>query len=89
MIYLFRAAYDAPENHEFAKDRYRIPIIDDNPQRGKKKEMDPAKKIRYKERSSTERVNSELKDSIELQQNELKMPLKHPPLGLTHINSKK
>jgi len=40
-----------------------MPIIDDNPRRGKKKEMAPAKKVRYNERSSVERVNSELKDN--------------------------
>jgi hypothetical protein len=45
----------------------RIPIIDNNPRRGEKKEMDPAKKIRYKERSSVERVNSELKDNYALE----------------------
>jgi len=51
----------------FCKGRGKIPIIDDNPRRGKKKEMDPAKKTRYKERSSVEIVNSELKDNYALQ----------------------
>ncbi len=60
---LMDAAYDAPEIHAFSKEKGRIPIIDDNPRRGEKKEMDPAKKVRYNERSSVERVNSELKDN--------------------------
>jgi len=64
---LMDAAYDAPEIHDFSKDRNRVPIIDNNPRRGQKKEMDPAKKIRYKERSSVERVNSELKDNYALE----------------------
>ena len=64
---LMDAAYDAPEIHDFSKDRGRIPIIDDNPRRGEKKEMNPAKKNRYKERSSVERVNSELKDNYALE----------------------
>jgi len=64
---LMDAAYDAPEIHNYSRGKERIPIIDDNPRRGKKKEMDPAKKIRYKERSSVERVNSELKDNYALE----------------------
>lgn len=39
------------------------PIIDHNPRRGEKIEMDPASKSRFAERSSAERVNSSLKDN--------------------------
>jgi len=54
---LMDAAHYAPEIHDFSNDGGRIPIIDDNPRRGKQKEMEPPKKIRDKERSSVERVN--------------------------------
>lgn len=60
---LMDAAYDAPEIHEFSKTLGHVPIIDHNKRRGEKKEMDPAKKERFKQRSSAERVNSNLKDN--------------------------
>lgn len=44
-----------------------IPIIDNNPRRGEKIEFDTAKKIRYNERVSAERANSELKDNYGLE----------------------
>jgi hypothetical protein len=59
---LIDAAYDAPEIHRYSKDHNRIPIIDHKPRRGVKRQMAPAKTIRYNERSGAERVNSELKD---------------------------
>jgi hypothetical protein len=40
-----------------------VPIIDQNPRRGEIKPMDSAQAIRLKERSSVERVNSNLKDN--------------------------
>ena len=39
------------------------PIIDQNPRRGEKIYMDPATKACFVERSSAERVNSNLKDN--------------------------
>ena len=61
---LMDAAYDSPEIHAFSRRLGHIPIIDHNPRRGGiKKEMDPLEKRRYKERSSVERVNSNLKDN--------------------------
>ena len=61
---LMDAAYDSPEIHLYSKQHGRIPIIDDNPRRGGlKKEMEPAKAVRYNERSTAGRVNSELKDN--------------------------
>lgn len=61
---LMDAAYDAKEIHDFSRTLDHVPIIDDNPGRGKKKQqMAPAEKIRFKERSSAERVNSNLKDN--------------------------
>jgi len=64
---LMDAAYDAPEIHAYSKGQGRVPIIDHNPRRGTKKEMDPAKAQRYNERSGAERVNSELKDNYALE----------------------
>ena len=40
-----------------------MPIIDQNPRRGEVKAMDAAQAVRFKERSSAERVNSNLKDN--------------------------
>jgi len=37
-----------------------VPIIDDNPGRGEKREFSPAEAVRYRERSGVERVNSHL-----------------------------
>jgi hypothetical protein len=61
---LMDAAYDSPEIHAFSRRLGHVPIIDHNPRRGGvKKKMDPPEKRRYKERSSAERVNSNLKDN--------------------------
>ena len=60
---LMDSAYDAPEIHEISRSFGHVPIIDHNKRRGEKKEMSPAQKIRYNERSTAERVNSNLKDN--------------------------
>lgn len=61
--YLMDAAYDAKEIHAYSRRLGHAPIIDHNPGRGGvKRTMDPPEKERYKERSSAERVNSNLKD---------------------------
>jgi hypothetical protein len=60
---LMDAAYDSPEIHAFSKSLGHRPIIDNNPRRGEKILMDPATKSRFAERSSVERVNSNLKDN--------------------------
>ena len=60
---LMDSAYDAPEIHSFSQELGHVPIIDHNKRRGKKIEFDPAKTIRYNERSGVERVNSNLKDN--------------------------
>ncbi|MBF0546521.1 MAG: transposase [Candidatus Riflebacteria bacterium] len=41
-----------------------IPIIDNNPRRGEKKEFESYTKERYKERTTVERVFSRLKDEF-------------------------
>jgi len=60
---LMDSAYDAHQIHEFSRGLGHVPIIDHNPRRGVKREMAPAEKIRYRERSTAERVNSNLKDN--------------------------
>jgi len=57
------SAYDAPEIYQVSKALGRIPVIDPNKRRGDETELDPAKKIRYRERSTVERGNSDLKDN--------------------------
>jgi hypothetical protein len=47
----------------FSKSLGHVPIIDHNPRHGEKILMDPATKSRFAERSSVERVNSNLKDN--------------------------
>ena len=72
---LMDSAYDAPEIWAKSRALGHVPIIDANPRRGGKAEAEaealakrcagykPAEEIRYRERSSAERVNSALKDS--------------------------
>ena len=60
---LMDSAYDAPQIYEISRRLGHVPIIDHNKRRGEKREMSPAEKIRYNERSTAERVNSNLKDN--------------------------
>ncbi|NBW85117.1 MAG: transposase [Proteobacteria bacterium] len=60
---LMDAAYDSPEIHQFSRELGHIPIIDHNKRRGEKKIFDCFQKRRYYERSTAERVNSNLKDN--------------------------
>ena len=60
---LMDAAYDSPAIHQFSRQLGHVPIIDHNKRRAEKKEFDPAQKRRYRERSTAERVNSNLKDN--------------------------
>ena len=57
------SAYDAPEIKDVSKALGRVPIIDPNKRRGDAIELSPAEKVRYRERSTVERGNSELKDN--------------------------
>lgn len=61
---LMDAAYDSPAIHEVSRALGHVPIIDHNPRRGQKKEMDPATAVRYNARTSAERVNARLKDEF-------------------------
>ena len=60
---LYDAAYDAPQIKDFSRNLGHVPIIDSNPRRGEKIPFDPAQKARFANRSSVERVNSDLKDN--------------------------
>lgn len=60
---LMDSAYDAPQIHAFSEKLGHKPIIDNNPRRGEKIYMDPAAKTRFAERTSAERVNSNIKDN--------------------------
>ncbi len=57
------SAYDAEEIKDVSEKMGHIPIIDPNPRRGETIELSPARKMRYRERSTVERVNSDLKDN--------------------------
>ncbi|HQO78804.1 MAG TPA: transposase [Thermodesulfobacteriota bacterium] len=60
---LMDAAYDAPQIKAFSEKLSHVPIIDPNPRRGEKIPLEPARKARFAQRSSVERVNSYLKDN--------------------------
>lgn len=60
---LMDSAYDAAQIYDFSRGLGHVPIIDDNPRRGEKKEKSPAEKKRFGQRSSAERVNGNLKDN--------------------------
>ena len=57
------SAYDAPQIKSFSRGLGHAPIIDTNPRRGKKLPMDPATQKRFGERSTVERVYSNIKDN--------------------------
>jgi len=57
------AAYDAEPIRQKSRSLNHIPIIDHNRRRGERKELCPARKQRYTQRTAAERVNSNLKDN--------------------------
>lgn len=59
---LMDSAYDAPQIHAYSRRLGHVPIIDPNPRRGEKIPLAPAQAQRFKQRSSSERVNSLLKE---------------------------
>lgn len=61
---LMDAAYDAEPIREYSRAMGHVPLIDSNPRRGEKVEMDPAAKERYKERTAIERVFGRLKEEF-------------------------
>jgi len=61
---LMDSAYDSSCIHEMSTRLNHIAIIDSNKRRGEKTEFAPAQQLRYNQRSSSERVNSNLKDNF-------------------------
>lgn len=61
---LMDSAYDAPQIVAFSQQLDHVPLIDPNPRRGEKRELDPAAKRRFGERSTVERVNSNLLENF-------------------------
>jgi hypothetical protein len=62
---LMDSGYDAKVTGGFIRDRGRIPIIDPNKRQDSgRPPLDPAKKERYKIRTTVERANSHLKDGL-------------------------
>ena len=57
------AAYDAPQIKAFSYDNGHVPIIDPNMRRKDAVPLDPAQVVRFRERSTVERINSNLKDN--------------------------
>ena len=57
------AAYDAKEIRLMCERLGHVALIDHNPRRGEKRQFAPAQAIRYRQRSSAERVNSHLHDN--------------------------
>ncbi|MCX7000964.1 MAG: transposase [Candidatus Sumerlaeota bacterium] len=58
------SAYDCQHIAAYSRSLGHVPIIDPNNRKGEKRELDPAKKVRFRERSTVERVNSRLKDEF-------------------------
>jgi len=57
------AAYDAKEIRQMAERLGHVALIDHNPRRGEKRQFSPCQAVRYRQRSSAERVNSHLHDN--------------------------
>ena len=58
------SAYDCQHIAAYSRSLGHVPIIDPNPRTGEARELAPAEKVRYRERSTSERVNSRLKDEF-------------------------
>jgi len=61
---LMDSAYDCEDIKEHSRNLGHVPIIDPNRRRGTKRYLDPAKKVRYSERTTVERVFGRLKDEF-------------------------
>jgi hypothetical protein len=60
---LMDAGYDAREIRDFSRRLGHVPLIDPSDRKGGGPPLDPAQTQRYKERTTVERVNSDLKDN--------------------------
>ena len=61
---LMDSAYDCENIKAYSQNLGHVPIIDPNRRRGEKRYLDPAKKVRYNERTTVERVFGRLKDEF-------------------------
>ena len=57
------AAYDATPIREMSARLGHVAVIDHNPRGGDKREFSPSEAVRYRERTSVERVNGYLHDN--------------------------
>jgi hypothetical protein len=58
------AAYCSPLIREYSRSLNHVPLIDHNPRRGQKIEFAPHEAMRYRQRSTVERVNARIKDDF-------------------------
>lgn len=58
------SAYDCQLIADYSRSLGHVPIIDPNSRSGEARELAPTEKIRFRERSTSERVNSRLKDEF-------------------------
>jgi len=101
---LMDSAYDAPQIHEISRQLGHIPLIDKHPRRDKELKAEikaenkrcrivghqAAEKVRYKERSTVERVNGRLKDEFGGRVVRVKGPVKvmcHLMFGILALTS--
>ena len=101
---LMDSAYDAPQIHETSRQLGHIPLIDKHPRRDKELKAEikaenkrcrivghqAAEKVRYKERSTVERVNGRLKDEFGGRVVRVKGPVKvmcHLMFGILALTS--
>lgn len=61
---LMDSAYDASPIHQVSRQLGHCPVIEPNKRRGDALPLDPAKKVRFRERTTAERGNSRLKDDF-------------------------
>jgi len=58
------SAYDCQHIADYSRGLGHVPIIDPNNRKGEQREVDPAKRIRFRERSTVERIFARLKDEF-------------------------
>ena len=61
---LMDSAYDCQAIRNHSRQLGHVPLIDSNPRQGEARKFSPAEQIRYRERTTAERVNSNLKDNF-------------------------
>lgn len=67
VVYLYDlmdSAYDCEGIKAYSQKLGHVPVVDPNRRRGEKQYLDPAKKVRYNERTTVERVFGRLKDEF-------------------------